>query len=58
MEGGENPAGCDSKGLPQGLNIGVAHIFQEKREEGPTQTPLCVGEAQAGASQTHSRTWC
>lgn len=42
--------GCESsdcKGLLQRLNIGVAHIFQEKRAESPTQTSLCATEGQS-----------
>lgn len=42
--------GCESsdcKGLLQRLNIGFAHIFQEKRAESPTQTSLCATEAKS-----------
>lgn len=42
--------GCESsdcKRLLQRLNIGFAHIFQEKWAESPTQTSLCATEAKS-----------
>lgn len=55
--GGRKPRRGVRAALVKGLNIGVAHIFQGKRAESPTQTPLCGGDAQAGASKAPSRTW-